>query len=140
MNQYEGLFTILEKQFQIYSTLLDLENEKTKILMNRDITALDNLVNREQPCIMRSSNLENKRQKLQDEMNLGDLTLRQIIENRAEAAFLKDSFEKLCAIIIDLKRVTAANHKILNTKLDIIHYVLTESGVGTETGVYTNPK
>ena len=136
---FEELSVILDKQLKIHEELLKLEKEKTKILQKGDIKALDELLNKQQPLIMNSSNLEKNRIKLQEKMGI-DLTLKQIIEKFSEAKILNSSFVKMKKVIAQLKKVSVLNNKILNSRIEMLNSVLGSVGVTQQNVIYSDKK
>ncbi|HBT64991.1 MAG TPA: hypothetical protein DEB10_10075 [Ruminococcaceae bacterium] len=137
---FEKISVLLDEQHRIHSKLLELENQKTGILLKGDITALDELVTMQQPYIMSSANNEKKREKLQREMGLDGLSLRQIIDDYPEARSLEKCFLELSAILKSLKKACAKNREILNAKVDVINCILSKAGALGDNVTYSNLK
>lgn len=129
-NDIEYLSNILGNQVILHKKLLDLENQKTIILLDGNIEELDNLVNLEQPLIMSIANIEKKRDLLQKKMDIEGATLKQIVnEYKSNDNKLENKFVELTDIIINLKRVNITNQKILSSRLDVVEFVLFEIGL-----------
>lgn len=125
----ENLCLLLNKQITIQQQLLDLENQKTQILLNGTVEDLDRLVNLEQPYMMGSANIEKQRELLQRKMGYECVTLRQIVqENKSTDLHLEDKFNTLSDIILRLKKAIRMNQKILNSRLEVVDFVLVTIG------------
>jgi flagellar biosynthesis/type III secretory pathway chaperone len=130
MNDIENLCLLLDKQIALQKKLFDLENQKSEILIKGKIDQLDNLVNLEQPFIMSTSNIEKQRDSLQRKMGLEGVTLRQIVKEYSNSAdnALENKFNELTDIVLNLKKVNRTNQKILNSRLEVVEFVLFEIG------------
>ena len=129
INKLSGL---LDEQLKICKKLLELENQKTEILLKGDFKALDDIVTRQQPYIMSSANCEKRREKLLDEMGASGLTLRQIIESNPQAKPLKSAFSQLNDVAAQLKKACEKNKAILDSKLKVINYILSTTGASDD--------
>lgn len=114
MNDFQILSSILFQQVEIYTQLLKLENEKTRILLNLEPIGLDRIINLEQPLTMKSTNLEHDRIALQKKMGIEKLTLIQII-NQYDSSNEYDLFSRYIALSRLIKNTETANS--LNSRL-----------------------
>jgi len=114
MNDLQILSSILFQQVEIYTQLLRLENEKTRILLNREPGGLDRILNLEQSLTMKSSNLEHDRIALQKKMGIEKLTLIQII-NQYDSNNEYDLNSRYLALSRLIKNTETANN--LNSRL-----------------------
>lgn len=131
MEGLKRLSYLLDRQLEIQNKLLELENEKTTVLLKGDIEQLDNIVNLEQPLIMSSNNFEKQRECLQSKMDLEDVTLREIISKHPsfDNNLLETQYTQLKNIIAEIKKINSTNQKILNSRLSVISFVLTKTGL-----------
>jgi len=131
MEGLKRLSYLLDRQLEIQNKLLELENEKTTVLLKGDIEQLDNIVNLEQPLIMNSNNFERQRECLQSKIDLEDVTLREIISKHPSFNnnLLETQYTQLKNIIAEIKKINSTNQKILNSRLSVINFVLTKTGL-----------
>lgn len=131
MEGLKRLSYLLDRQLEIQNKLLELENEKTTVLLKGDIEQLDNIVNLEQPLIMNSNNFEKQRECLQSKMDLEDVTLREIISKHPSFNnnLLETQYTQLKNIIAEIKKINSTNQKILNSRLSVINFVLMKTGL-----------
>ena len=131
MEGLKRLSYLLDRQLEIQNKLLELENEKTTVLLKGDIEQLDNIVNLEQPLIMNSNNFERQRECLQSKMDLEDITLREIISKHPSFNnnLLETQYTQLKNIIAEIKKINSTNQKILNSRLSVINFVLMKTGL-----------
>lgn len=140
LNKFKEISGLMDEQLKIHNKILELETQKTGVLVKGDIDALNYIVNMQQPYIMSSSNFEKRREKLQKEMGLSGLSLNQIISEYPEAKFLEKNFSEMSKVLIELKKACARNRKILNSRLDVVNYVLSKTGASNEMVTYSNTK
>jgi|LSQX01.3.fsa_nt_gb flagellar biosynthesis/type III secretory pathway chaperone len=141
LNRFQKISDLLDEQLKIHNKLLEIETKKTEILTKGDIKALDELVTTQQPYIMRANNIEKQREKLQNEMGLGDLSLREVIERHPEADILNRNYSELSDVLSNLKKVCERNQKILGARLDVINSILLNTGaVNSKEVTYTKGK
>ena len=110
MNRFQKISDLLDEQLKIHNKLLEIETKKTEILTKGDIKALDELVTTQQPYIMRANNIEKQREKLQNEMGLGDLSLREVIE-RHRSGYSNRNYSELSDVLSNLKKVCEETRK-----------------------------
>lgn len=141
MDKFQELSALLEEQLSVQKQLLKMEQQKTDVLVKGTVAQLDELVNAQQPYLMKASNLEKKRQAWQESMGMDGMTLRQILETYPEAAGLQQIYENLNDVLADLKQASALNQRILHTKLEVLNGVLTKAGLTDPPPVtYSNNK
>lgn len=131
MEGLKRLSYLLDRQLEIQNKLLELENEKTTVLLKGDIEQLDNIVNLEQPLIMNSNNFEKQRECLQSKLDLEGVTLREIISKHPsfDNNLLETQYIQLKNIIAEIKKINSTNQKILNSRLSVINFVLMKTGL-----------
>ncbi len=139
MADFKDLSLLLTKQTQIQQKLLEIEKQKTAVLTAGDINKLDMLMRSEQPLIMQSASLEHRREQLQREMGLADLTLKRIIEEHGPdgAEILKDRSAELTGTVERLRRAMHINTGILNARMNVIGQILSLTGAVEPALTYT---
>jgi hypothetical protein len=120
----------------VHRRLLNLEEEKTRVLLSGDAGKLTPLLNDQQALLMQSRELEKQR----NAICLGTeyKTLRELIESGGEyKALFGTIFEELTAVVMALKRKCALNKKLLETRLGTIRFLLNQSGKDPGANTYT---
>ncbi len=130
MRDLQGLKEVLDGQLMVQQKLLSLEEEKTGLLLNGDAQALLPMLNDQQALLMQSRELEKQRGALCQGSEHG--TLRELMEADAEAkALLQPVFNELSAAVAALKKKSAQNKKLLETRLSTIRYLMGRTGQET---------
>jgi flagellar biosynthesis/type III secretory pathway chaperone len=130
MDGFKQLSNLLCSTIETHNKLLELENRKKDILINGDISELDEILKLEQPLLMNAAGLEKKRSDLQQEMNLGDITLRQIIDlyDLQNKYLLQTRFDELSEVIAKLKKANRINIEILNSRVSMLNQFISLIG------------
>lgn len=137
-NDLQKLALLLNKQSDVQSKLLELEKNKTKVLVEGNIDRLDDLLRQEQPLVLTSVSLEKQREELLAKTGNLDLTLRQIVEkyDPENKYLLRNKFEDLADILQQLKKINNMNTKILNSRLSVIGQCLSLLGLRQDNLTY----
>lgn len=139
MKDLEKLIIKLGKQLDILSDLLRIETQKSQVIIQGDVAELDKLVNIEQSLVMKSAGMEEQRKILLMELGLGEMTISQVIKEcpGAESSGLSGVYTDLLATLLELRKTSDLNQKLLRTRLEVIDYVLSKTGLqSSETGRY----
>ena len=126
MQNTRQLLKILQNQLATCERYLELENQKTQVLVTGDIKTLDNIVKEEQVFVMKMDSFENKRQMLLEEIGLGDATINELINDHIDE--LVDEFnlayEGLSSTTSKLIKVNSLNQKLLKQRLLVVNNVM----------------
>lgn len=124
------LTALLCQESKVYSDILQISKNKTKIIVEGKISELENIVKLEQSLVLQLGRLEVQResivQKISDQMGINqtELTLSGIIENvQGEAVQkLKTCQEALVNNVTELKGSNELNSKLIKSSLDYIEF------------------
>ena len=138
MDKFVQLSDILKKQCKVQKDILEIEKQKNDILLKGDAKRLDGLMNSEQALLMESSNYEKERETFQKNNDMGEMTLKNIVERYApnDEYSLKTIMNELTETISKLKHANALNEKLLNTHLQLIHQFREQLGIGEAETTY----
>lgn len=119
INGLEELSGLLKKQLEAQKRLLELEKNKTDVLVHGDIEGLDMILKREQALVMSSAALEKKREALQKKNATSGMTLKEIVLTCADmdSFGLQNIFEDMSHVLTELKKTARVNTGILNSRL-----------------------
>jgi flagellar biosynthesis/type III secretory pathway chaperone len=136
-SDFEKLSLLLGRLVEFQKKLLELQEQKTKILVQGNIKELDNILIQEQPLILNCSSLEKQRMKLLDVMGFSRLTLEKIIQvyDPEDEHGLAISFDELKDVLVKLKKQNGINNKILHSRLSAIHQCM--SFIGLKENAFT---
>ncbi len=131
MKSIEQLKETLVKENQLYSQVLRLAEEKTKVIKSKDLKTLENITKKEQQFIMTMGTFERIRRSIltnvAEELNIEE------IDSVSELLLFIDEVEgkeidglrnELLETIQSLKNTNKANEKLLNQSLEYVNFSL----------------
>lgn len=128
----EELITILDEEYEIYKSLIPIANEKTQIIVNNNVTALQEITAREQEAVDRITALEHKRGRVMSDIKtvLGkkneDLNLKALIEmlkgQEKEQKTLAQLHDKLKQTVKYLVEINNRNRILIEQSLEMIDF------------------
>jgi len=131
MKSIDQLKNTLIKENELYTQVLKLANEKTKVIVAGDIKTLENITKKEQQYIMNMSTFEKIRKSILTniaaELNIEEIsTVSELIlfveENTGNE--IDNLRNVLLKTIADLKLVNEGNEKLINQSLQYINFNL----------------
>ena len=145
----ETLIQVLDEEYEVYCNLIDISNEKTKVIVANDIERLQKITDQEQDILTTIANLEHKREEATKDiaMVLGKDTegvrLRDVIgflDGQTEVQNqLSDVHDRLRNVIKRLSEINKHNSVLVNDQLEMIQFnlnVLQGLWQAPETGTY----
>ena len=130
----DNLLDVLDKEERAYQQLISLGEEKKQVLIKADIVALEEITNREQDVSSTLRNLENKREKVMDDMSIvlnkkkNELTLSKMIEilgkQPDEQKRLSEIKERLGTTLRQLNVINEQNQMLTQQALELVEYDL----------------
>lgn len=129
MNYVERIIELLEEEYKVFERVLDLSNEKTKYIVENNLSGLIEILNQEKKEAETISKLEEERQKILDALvkeknkaisNLNDLAF---IVTPDEWQKINDLKVKLGEIIFKLKKANDLNASLVSSALEYIDFM-----------------
>lgn len=133
------LIKVMEEQFQAYRELLHIGNEKTDVLVNGDIKALNEITEKEQNLILKLGKLEEERFELvkqiaklhnKDASEIKAEFFKTILDER-EAKTFTAIYDDLKTVLLEIETQNRRNEKLIKNALDYINFsikLLTDTG------------
>jgi flagellar biosynthesis/type III secretory pathway chaperone len=128
----ENLIDVLQKECTEYDRLLHLSQKKTPLIVNGDLTALQQVTEEEQSTVGVISHLDSRRDEVmkdianvlnKDVANLKVSALvRMLGERPGEQKLLQDARERLANSAKELKRVNEQNRDLLIGALELVEF------------------
>lgn len=128
----DELVSILDKEYEIYRQLIPIADAKTQIIVNNDLTALQEITEKEQIVIEQVNSLEHKREEIMvniktvinkksDKLDLN--TLIQFLEKQPkEQKALSIIHDNLKSTIQRLVEINNRNKSLIQQSLDMIEF------------------
>lgn len=105
MKKYDNFYSILEQEYELYNTFIQVEEHKYETIIEDDIDTLDKIVEKEQVFFLKSKGLENKRMQIVKELELKGNSLLETINYlpNDEKERFKILHNKIIKVLDDLK-------------------------------------
>ncbi len=130
MSRYDPFYSMLEESIVLYSNMLDFEKSKYQVIVQKDITQLEEMLKVEQAMIMKASVLEKNRSSLQTQLGEEGLTLLEM----AQAAQPDDKErllsyrQNLLGMLESIKEINAKSLQLVELRLKNSEATLERSG------------
>lgn len=141
------LYEILKESADLYKIFLELEYKKYDIAIKDDIVALDDIVSKEQVFYLKMRGLEQKREKLIEEMGMKGKSIKEIIElsDEEQRPMLIEAYDELYKLILDVKKISKLCKTVIEVRMNRIHKAMSQLGekkntYSNEEGKYNNSK
>ena len=143
MHDLEKMVNIMETEYQLYNTLLDLSQKKTHAIANGKIKDLEKLVEAEEHLVLELSRVEDERERCVAElarqlgMDSKDVTISNLISHAEGelAERLSELQKKINKQISEQKRVNRLNEQLIKNNLEYINFSLGLLTGGGQPGV-----
>jgi len=132
MHSLEKLVEIMEREYELHSSLLELSHKKTNVIVDGKINDLEKLVETEQYLVLQLVNLEGERESCVEDlarqlnMDSKDVTVSHLI-SLAEGE-LKERLEELQQLLSkqvnEQKRINQLNERLIKNNLEYINFSL----------------
>jgi len=141
------LYEILKESAGLYKNFLELEYKKYDIAIKDDIVALDDIVSKEQAFYLKMRGLEQKREKLIEEMGMKGKSLKEIIEltDEEQRPMLIEAYDELYELILGVKKISNLCKTVIEVRMNRIRKAMSQLGekentYSNEEGKYNNSK
>ena len=127
-------FADLIRQFaELFDRLIPLEQEKLDIVKQNQVSALEDIIKREQAEIMTLRGLDQKRERLQKELGFPDMTFSEILERVSgdEKTELQKLFEELGSRVRQFRSITESSKTMMEVNLHAINKMVTQKTYGS---------
>lgn len=128
----ENLITVLESEASEYEILVGLSTKKTPIIIQGDLTALQQITDEEQIVVGRIQHLERQREEVIGDIanvinkDVEDLKLVNLIkmlrERPEESGRLAEVHDKLKDVVHRMERVNDQNRELIKNALEMVEF------------------
>lgn len=129
---------LISQHLELQTELLELEKNKTEILIKGDIEQLNQVMVKEQSYISKSDCLEKQCQELLADAGLSGLSFREISEqNDPDSKYLfSRSLTALADVLHQLKKTNDFNNKIILSRISVLEQCLSMLGLREDSLTY----
>ncbi|MFO7296078.1 MAG: flagellar protein FlgN [Clostridia bacterium] len=130
MEELQKFVDILERECQLYGTLLELSKKKVQVIVDNNIAELEKMVEMEEQLIFELKSLEDEREDLVSDfaqrngISSKEVTVSYLV-SQAEGQVkekLKQLQERLYGIIEEQKQINQLNERLIKNNLDFINF------------------
>ena len=125
----QQLIVILKKECEVYEEYMEIADEKTKLIINREINLLDKITIREEKIIGEVRKIDTVRNliigNILKERDIQKIEKLEDIINMVEKKYstvLVDLKNRLEKVLMEIKRLNDLNEKLINQSLDYIEF------------------
>ena len=129
-------FRELIRQFiELFDRMLPLEQSKLEVVSRNQVALLEDIIKKEQAEIMALRGLDQRRERMQEELGWKDLTFQEILRRlpEEERPDMKQLFDELAARVTQFQSVTESSKTIMEVNLHAINQMAARQGGGTKT-------
>ncbi|MBS4981885.1 MAG: flagellar export chaperone FlgN [Lachnospiraceae bacterium] len=135
MNEYASFIGVIKEFIQLFETLIPIEQKKLDSAIHNQVSFVEDCMNQEQAAVLRLRGLELKRQKVQKELGMENLTFKQLIEEAPED--IKDSlvplFNELNEKVASFRSISDSVKDTIAVNLHTIQSALASGSSGNAT-------
>ena len=123
-------FRELIRQFiELFDRMLPLEQSKLEVVSRNQVALLEDIIKKEQAEIMALRGLDQRRERMQEELGWKDLTFQEILRRLPE----EERPDELAARVTQFQSVTESSKTIMEVNLHAINQMAARQGGGTKT-------
>lgn len=129
-------FQELIRQFiELFERMIPLEQSKLEVVSRNQVTQLEDIIKKEQAEIMALRGLDQKRERIQEELGWKDMTFQEILERLPEEQRpdMKRLFDELATHVTTFQSVTESSRTIMEVNLHAINQMVARQGGGRST-------
>lgn len=144
------LTDVLEKQKDYYNTINELSGQKTEVVLNKDVQALNKIVEAEEVLLIKLGEEEQKRMEIASSLakslglDEGDVTISSIVQElknkNEDTTAIEDVSNELISIIDKQKIYNKTNMRLIENNLAYIKDVIQKVVIGDGNDNTYNPK
>jgi len=125
-NDFDSFCVVITDMLKLFEELIDFENKKLDTIAANEVAVLDQYMNDEQAYLMKMRGIENRRERVQKQLGVPDLSFREIIEKfeGPEKETLNTLYEQLSSKTIELKDSIAGTKRYIDLHLNAVTTLL----------------
>ena len=135
MHNLSSFRELIQQFIELFDRMTPLEQSKLEVVSRNQVALLEDIIKKEQAEIMALRGLDQKRERMQEELGWKDLTFQEILRRlpEEERPDMKQLFDELAARVKQFQSVTESSKTIMEVNLHAINQMAARQGGGTKT-------
>ena len=135
MADLAGFQQLIQQFIALFDRMIPLEQSKLDAVGQNQIAQLEDIIKKEQAETMALRGLDQKRERLQDELGWKDLTFQEILKQLPEEqrVEMKQLFDDLAGRVKSFQSITESTKTMLEVNLHTINQLIAKQSGGTQT-------
>lgn len=133
MADLTGFAELMKQLIELFDRMIPLEQEKLNVVKQNQVSALEELIKKEQAEIMALRGLDQKREKQQKELGFENMAFREILERLPQEQHeeFQELFDSLGARVKDFQSITESSRAIMEVNLHAINKMVAQKAYGS---------
>lgn len=135
MHNLSSFRELIQQFIELFDRMTPLEQSKLEVVSRNQVALLEDIIKKEQAEIMALRGLDQRRERMQEELGWKDLTFQEILRRlpEEERPDMKQLFDELAARVTQFQSVTESSKTIMEVNLHAINQMAARQGGGTKT-------
>ena len=135
MRDLSAFEKVIQQMIELFDRMIPLEQSKLEAVSKNKIAVLEDIIKKEQAEIMALRGLDQKRERIQEELGWKDLTFQEILGklSEEERTDMEQLFDELAARVTAFQSVTESSRTIMEVNLHAINQMVARQGGGRST-------
>ena len=135
MHNLSSFRELIQQFIELFDRMTPLEQSKLEVVSRNQVALLEDIIKKEQAEIMALRGLDQRRQRIQEELGWKDLTFQEILGklSEEERTDMEQLFDELAARVTAFQSVTESSRTIMEVNLHAINQMVARQGGGRST-------
>ena len=135
MHNLSSFRELIQQFIELFDRMTPLEQSKLEVVSRNQVALLEDIIKKEQAEIMALRGLDQKRERIQEELGWKDLTFQEILGKLSgeERTDMEQLFDELAARVTTFQSVTESSRTIMEVNLHAINQMVARQGGGRST-------
>lgn len=126
---------LIEQFIALFDRMIPLEQSKLEVVSRNQVARLEEIIKKEQAEIMTLRGLDQKRERMQEDLGWKDLSFQEILKQLSEEQRpkVKQLFDELASRVTAFQSVTESSRTLMEVNLHTINQILAKHTGGAQT-------
>lgn len=135
MHDISAFQELIQQFIELFDRMNPLEQSKLDVVKRNRVSELEEIIKKEQAEIMALRGLDQRRERLQEELGWKDMTFQEILKQLPEEqqAEIKPLFDELSLRVSSFQSVTESSRTMMEVNLHAVNQMIARQTGGTRT-------